>query len=213
MQKFQDVLDGKVKREDLTPEEMPDFYKFAGEKAKEEEGRVAGLREAKRTEQERADKAKADAEAEEERLRKIREGNQPKLDPAMQQFRSEQVFKAKTKLLSSVKLTDEEMRVVEEKFSRLDTGKLDADLIYVDYVSAVAAANPEKYLMLTNKQQAAEQAAAEEEQRQAASGGGSSGGGGDDKKYSDEVKKLSKDAGISLEAAQKQITQGNKRVY
>lgn len=210
MQRFQDVLEGKVKLDELTDEELPEYRKFAQAAAVEEQQKVTGLREAKRAEQEKIDRLKEDAAKREAEAAAA--GQKPPENPEMKQFRDEQIIKAKNRLYSNVTLSDEEKTKVEEKFSKLDSGKLDSDLIYEDLLSAVAAANPQKFISLSKEKEEAERAAQEELARQA--GGSSSGGGSSEpKKYSDEVVRLSKEANIDLEAAKRQVEQGTKRVY
>jgi len=211
MQKFQDVLDGKGTLDEFTSEELVAFNAFARAAAKEEEGKVAGLRGAKRAEEERVATAKAEADRLESSAKAEREKNQPQT-PEMKQFREEQLLKAKNRLFSSVKLTEEERALVEDKFKRLDTGKLDSDLIYEDLLSAVAAAKPNDYMTLSNERSLAEQEAAEELARQAAMGNNPP-SEGEKKKYSDAVVKYAKDTGISLEDAKRQVEQGTKRVF
>lgn len=211
MQKFQDVLDGKATLEGFTSEELVDFNKYAVEAAKVEVDKVSGLREAKRVENDRVVNAKAEADRLEAAAKAEREKNQPQT-PEMRQFREEQILKAKNKLFSTVELTDEQKVVVEEKFKRLDSGKIDSDLIYEDFLSSVAAANPQKYMSLSEKQRESERAAALELERQAAAGGAPP-TGEQKKKFSDEALALASQAGITPEAAQKQTQEGMRRTY
>lgn len=219
MDEFKNALEGKTTTEGWDAGKLVDYHKFLVTATSEAKSEVSGLREAKRAEAERVEKLQAKAtEAEQaaEKALKIAEeaakGGKPTISPEMSQFRTEQVDKAKAKLFSTVKLTDEEKAVVLEKFTRLDTGKLDADFIYNDLISSVAAANPTKYLQLTQGQEQAQAEAQAELERQAAAGHAPP-PGKDQKKYSDEALSLAKKADISPESATKQIAQGMTRVY
>jgi len=214
MQEFQDVLDGKIKVEDLSPEKLPEFRTFALKTSKEEIEKVAALREAKRVENERVESAKAEADrikSDSEKL-KAETMSSKELSPEMKQFRSEQVEKAKERLFSTVKLSEEEKKLVLENFSKLDSGKMDADFIYKDLVSAVAASNPDNYLTMSQDRERMAWEAEQETLRQAAAGI-TKPSETELKKFTDEALKLSKEAGITPEAATKQLTHGNKRVY
>ena len=213
MQKFQDVLDGKLKVEDLTPEEMPEFVKFGKTKVTETLTEVGGVRDARQAEEKKLTDIKDKVVEAQGIITKAEELNKPQLTPEMQVFRAEQVEKAKQKLFSEVKLDDAQKAQVLEAFKKLDSGKMDADFIYKDLLASVAATQPERFLTLAQREEAAQIEADEELQRQAEMNGGSGGEGGKDKKFSDEALKLAKDAGISPEAATKQLTQGNRRVH
>jgi len=216
MEKFQDALEGKITTEGWTAEELVEYHKFLRETTDKEKSEVSGFREAKRAESDRVEKLKAEALAIEEANKKAGEGGGTQettpSDPKFNQFREEQVQKAKTRLFDSVSLTDEEKAAVNEKFERLDTGKIDADLIYLDLVSSVAAANPNKFLELTQDQETRERNAIEELEKQAA-GGGAPPSEEEKKKYNQETLDLAKKAGITPEEALRQTTQGMTRTY
>lgn len=215
MDKFQDALEGKTTTDEWTAEELVEYHKFVLGKVKEEEGKVGGLREAKRAETERIEKLKAEADKIEEDIQQKKntppEGEEKPTNPEMTQFRSEQIEKAKNRLFSEMSFSEEEKKVILEKFERLDSGKLDSDFIYLDLVSALAAANPEKFLTLKKKADEEERIAQEEIERQASGEGGNPPQEGEKKVFSDEVIALSKKAGITNEAAQKQIDSGMSR--
>lgn len=212
MDKFKEVLEGKVKKEDLTPEELTGYKAFVAEIAKDEEAKVVGLRGARQAEERKLAEAKAETERLATEASKDKSDTPPE-DPHFKQFRGEQVQKAKSRLWGTLQVSDAEKAVIEDKFSRLDSGKIDADLIYEDLLSAVAAANPKKFLELSDDAARREREAAEEVARQAGGSGGSGGAGNEPKKFSEAALKLSKDAGITPEAAQRQLSQGTKRVY
>lgn len=211
MEDFQNALEGKITTEGWDAAKLVDYHKFLVSAAEKEKGEVTGFREAKRAEADRVEKLKVEATAIEDRIRNAKEEKSPE-NPQMTQFRSEQVEKARQRLFSTVKLTEEEKVVVDEKFKRLDTGKLDADFIYQDYLSAFAAANPTKHLELTQTQQQAEDAARLEIERQAQDGKAPP-AQPDLKKFSQEALDLAKKADISPEAATKQVANGMTRVY
>lgn len=213
MQKFQDVLDGKIKVEELTPEEMSEFVKFGKEKVTETLTAVGGVRDARQAEEKKLGEAKDAITKAEATIARADELNKPALTPEMQVFRNEQVEKAKNRLLSTVKLTPEQQAEVMEKFKKLDSGKMDADFIYKDLIASVAATQPDRFLTLSEKEENERIAAEEELARQAGGSGGSAGGDNKPKKFTDEATKLAKDAGISPEAATRQLTEGNRRTY
>lgn len=213
MDDFQNALEGKISTETWDAEKLVEYHKFLATKTAEEKSEVSGLREAKRAETERVEKLRAEAAAAEEKIRKAE--SQPSAAPsgeAMSQFRAEQVEKAKIRLFSEVKLSESEKAVVLEKFARLDTGKLDADFIYQDLLSAVAAANPSKFLELSKSAEEQEAEAQAEIERQASSGQ-TPPSGQEKRKYSDETISLAKKAGITPEEAERQVAQGMSRTY
>lgn len=218
MDEFQEVLDGKKTTEGWDAEKLVGYHKFLGETAQKTEAEVRGLREAKRSETERVEKLKKDADEREETARKAAEGNgnespKPPENKEMTQFRKEQVEKAKLRLFSEVSMTDEEKAIVEGKFILLDSGKMDAEFIYKDFLSAVAAANPDKFMSLSKSQQDAQREADEETARQAGGGGDTAPAGNEPKKFTDAALALSKQAGITPEEATRQTTEGMTRVY
>lgn len=213
MQKFQDVLDGKLKVTDLTPEEMPDFVKFGQAESAKVLTEVGGVRGARQAEEDKLKDLGTKVAEAQGIITKAEELSKPALSPEMQSFRAEQVEKAKLRLFSTVKLTDEEKVEVLEKFKALDSNKMDADFIYKDLLSAVAATKPDQFLEMSQQRTQAEQDAAAELLRQSGGGDGAPTGEDGKKKFSDEALKLAKDAGITPEAAHKQITQGMSRVH
>lgn len=209
MQKFQDVLDGKAKLETLTTEELPEYRKFAESAIVVEEGKVAGFREAKRAEEKRVQDAKDEAD----RLEASNKAKTPvTLSPEMKVFRDEQIEKAKLKLFSNVTLTEEEKTQVLEKFSKLDSGKMDADFIYKDLVSSVAATQPDRFLELHQDSETRKRNAVEETQRQTESGGVAPLTDEEKKKFTSEALELATYAGITPEQATRQIANGGKRI-
>lgn len=211
MQKFQDVLDGKLKVAELTAEELPQFVTFAQGKSAEilaeAEGR-RGARQAEETKLNDLTPKVTEAQtiiAEAERLKG------PTLSPEMQSLRAENIEKAKQRLPANVRSDASRMVLVMDAFKRLDTGKLDADNIYRDLLSAVASTEPERFLELSQDAEQRAANAARELEAQAAGGGGAP-SKEEAAKYSQEVVDLAKNAGITLEAAKRQVEQGNRRI-
>jgi uncharacterized protein (DUF3084 family) len=66
-----------------------------------------------------------------------------------EKFRKEQLEKAKNKFFSEFEYkSDEEKQMFLDTFNKLDSGSVDADLIYKDLVRAHLYLNPDKYLSL-----------------------------------------------------------------
>lgn len=129
---------------------------------------------------------------------------------ATSQFRTEQISKAKAKFFADKSIKPENQAEYESMFSKIDSGKIDPDLIYRDFTKAHAAINADSFEQskatedeLKRQAEAATAAAAGRQQ--------SAPPGKEPKKFSDEAEKLAKSAGISAEAAERQITQGNRR--
>jgi hypothetical protein len=213
MQKFQDVLEGKLKVADLTAEEMPDFVKFAKAEGEKVLGETTGFRGARQAEELKLSGMKEKVTEAEGIIAKADELKKPALSPEMQQLRSEQVEKAKERLWASLKgVSEDQKSQVLERFKNLDTNKMDAEFIYRDLLASAAAAMPERFAQLHNEQVGREEAAQAEIQRQAEANGGTPPPNPKDK-FPKEVLDLAQQAGITPEEAQKQLTQGNKRVY
>ena len=141
----------------------------------------------------------------------------PEINDQQKQFRSEQVIKAKNRLMSEFGLKPEEMTKVEEAFKTIDSGKIDSDFIFADLKKAYVTVNPDIFIdakrNVENFQRNAVDALAD-----AANGGGSGAGGNEGKKYSDKAMAWAKEAkkqGIELTAEQAESTleKGLKRTY
>lgn len=143
----------------------------------------------------------------------------PSPEPAQQeptqfdQFRSEQVLKAKQRLKQQFELSDEDVAKIEEKFERVDSGKMDADLIYEDFVGAYAFVNRDSLLSAQQKTTDMQKRAAQETMNAAGSSSSNPSADNDTPEYPEDVKQLARDAGISEEAAQKQLSGGMRRTY
>lgn len=212
-EKIKNVLDGKAKVTDLTPEELPEFIKAAQAEADKTRGEVTGLREAKRAETERVEKLKedvtkaekiiSDAKAAEEAL-KASQGQAT-------QFRQEQVGTAFEKYFSqNPGLTDEVKNKIKDNFKKLDSGKLTPDLIAVDIASAHAASDPQGY-MDAKKKLAEMHKGAADANADAAGSHQSPPAGDQPPKFDDKTVKVAKEAGITPEEADKVLKEGMTR--
>lgn len=128
-------------------------------------------------------------------------------------FREEQKQKAVNKFTADYNLNDDEKSKILETFEKMDSGKMDAENIYDDLVGVYAFVNKDR-LVEADKERKAREAAAAAEVAQAAGGAqGAPNDGNQPPKYSEEVMKLAQAAGISPEAAKKDLEMGAKRVY
>jgi hypothetical protein len=204
-EKIEGALEGKIELIELNDEELTEFRSQARVLAEKERGEVTGLREAKRAEAERIENLKKEQKEQQENLNK---GKQE-----VTQFRSEQIEKAKAKFFAQFPDAEAKKVEIEDKFTRLDTGKIDSDFILKDFVSAYAATDPDGYLSARKKAQELKKNAEDFNAREAGKSGDSTPAEGEPKKYSDETTATAKAAGISEEAANKVVTQGMKRQY
>ena len=172
---------------------------------------AVALRKERTSVQEATDAEKSKLEA----IKKELQETADKLDStkkATSQFRDEQIGKAKTKFFNDFKISPEKQAEYEATFKGLDSGKVDSDLIYKDFIRAHGAINADTLLgsdkTLEDQKEQARLAAI-------AAAGRSEGAppGKEPKKFSDEAENLAKNAGISPEAAEKQIKGGMKRVH
>jgi hypothetical protein len=164
-------------------------------------------------------KAKATTE-ELNRRKKALEDGDTKSKETMTQFREEQVEKARAKLFSNPRfvLTDVERLAFDEAFKRLDTGKVDSDLILVDLKKAYVATKPDSFIAAEDEVQNLKKGAASFNSKEAGASGGSL-SKEDEEKYSPKAKELYKQwqrmgfTGVShsLDAAQKVTEQGMRR--
>lgn len=210
--KIKEALEGNIKIEELSDEELSEFRKQARELAEKEKSEVTGLREAKRAETERVERLKKEAEDVEGQTNKNKEDLE-KGKNEVSQFRSEQILKAKERFLESFPDAKEKIDLIDEKFSRLDSGKIDSDFIYSDFVSAYAASDPEGYLSARQKAEDLKKGA---ENINAGSAGYSSSkpaDGSGEKKYDERTIQVAKEAGISEDAAEKVLKEGLTRQY
>jgi len=126
------------------------------------------------------------------------------------QFRQEQVDKARTKFFTDYNIPVEKQTEYEEKFKALDSGKVDSELVYQDFVGVYAFLNKDTLLKADSEKRDMERKAAEEAAR-GAGGGGNPPAGDPPKTHSDVAMKLAKDAGITPEAATRIEKEGMTR--
>jgi len=114
-------------------------------------------------------------------------------DTVVKQFREEQVGKAKEKFFSDARfpLTAEQKTEFEENFKRLDTGKVDSDLIFKDLTKVYAYMNGDTLLSSQEKLKDMEKQA-QEFNSQGAFGTGGNPGSPDESKFSESAKQLYK---------------------
>lgn len=207
----------------LSVEDQATLQKLSAESATKSLGEASALRK----ERDRAEGLKTQAEKDAEEAQKRAEeaaaaaaggegggGNTPPAgDPTMNQFRQEQVDKAKAKFRSEHSdMTEDQLTEVFTQFERLDTGKVDADNIYSEIRGAYAFVNRDNVLGAAEEKQKREREAAEAEAEAAAGAGGGEPGGSAAPKVSPETKKLAETAGISEEAADTIQKEGMTRV-
>lgn len=171
----------------------------------------------KKDDEEKARKAEAEAKAEAEKLEAIRKeiaSESEKLESTKKetsQFRQEQILKAKTKFFAEYKIPAEEQEKYTQTFEKFDSNKVDPDLIFDDFVSVYAALNKDSLL---KAQKEAEELKKNADLHNAGEAGSHSTppAGQEPPKFSEAAMELSKKAGISPEAADKQLKQGMSRI-
>lgn len=199
--------DYSVEVKDFTDEQKTklslEIRNAAEASSKEELDKVAALRKEKQR-------------LEEKPLEPPKKPDVPPADDKMKQFRDEQVIKAKGLFFTQFKLDDAQKAALEAEFTRLDTGKMDADLILGDLKRAYAVINADA---LIDTQQKFNKGMTEAERRNAMMVDQSGINSPENDKFSPEAKKLYMEwqkAGIigptySLEAAQRVVSSGNSR--
>lgn len=134
------------------------------------------------------------------------------------QYREEQKGKAKKKVFAELGITESEGSLVADKFAKLDSGALDADLIAEDWRSAVAAAYPAKFIAAQQAINDLERGASDFMANQAGAGINSSGGRDEGPKYSPRAQEMVRQAQaqgtpLTLEDAEAYLNNGDTRVY
>ena len=210
MDKIKDALEGKITTEGFSDSELVEFRKQAKAEADAELTKKQAMITARQDEEKKLEKIKTDREALEKATPPATPTPPaPQDNPVMSQFREEQKQKAEKKFYEKYPTADK--TAITDMFKKLDSGKVDADLIYADYEAAFAAVNKDATLKAFDTQNEMEANAARA--NEAAAGAGSSGpSGGQPKKFSDATQKLAKEAGITPEAAHKVATEGMTRV-
>jgi len=126
--------------------------------------------------------------------------------------RGEQLVKARSKFLADFGLTEDTAKSLDEEFKSVDSGKIDADLIYGDFKKAYAKANADTLIEAQRANKILEKNAVD---YNASSAGSSNSGGGssEGKKYSNEAYEAVKAARVqgiplSLDDAEKGLMFG-----
>lgn len=195
-EQFDKILSGEATLDQLEETQVPEYYKYVKDKADEEQSRVAGLREARRSLEGKAEETTEKKKAE---------------DEEMSQFRKEQVEKARRKLVEQFGLTEEEEQTVMSTFSRLDSKRVDADLIFEDMQSALAASQAKNFVSLYKDDKEARKKAEAEIAAQMAGGAGA--GQSQESKVDPKVKAFADEKGLSVEDAQKILEGNTKRIF
>lgn len=160
---------------------------------------------------------KAQRKAEEARLAEIKKSSEEEANKAkaardsQTQLRQEQISKAKESFFTEYSIPEADRSEYEELFTKVDSGKMDPELIKKDFIKAYAAKNADALLKSRQDVLEMERKAAE---ANAAGAGSHSSKPGDMEppKYSDEVKKIAETSGITVEAADKIAKEGMHRV-
>ena len=134
------------------------------------------------------------------------------LKQSTSQFRDEQIGKAQKKFFEEYKISEEDQAKYLDTFKKLDSGKIDPDLIFQDFVGVYAFLNKDSLLNaeeMRKKQEASATAINASE-----AGGQQTPPEGEAKKdFSEDVLAYAKRANISPEDAQRQVTEGMVRKY
>lgn len=196
-EQFDKILSGETKLDELEEAQVPEYYKYAREKADAEQSRVTGLREARRSLEGKVEETTEKNKAEEQE---------------MSQFRKEQVEKARRKLVEQFGLTEEEEQTVMSTFSRLDSKRVDADLIFEDMQSALAASQSKNFVSLYKEDREARRKAEAEAAAQMAGGSGA-GESQTKSKVDPKVKAFAEEKGLSIEDAQDILSGNTRRIF
>lgn len=133
-------------------------------------------------------------------------------------LRDEQIQKAKTRFYSdkAFPITEEQKVLLDAEFKRLDTGKIDADLIFNDLKKAYVAVNADTFL--AEREKSIEDKANAARYNAGASFASHAAASPDGKEYSQEAKAAVAAAQkqglkLSLDAAEKVVKQGMDRKF
>lgn len=213
---------------ELSVEDQAEVNRLAKESAATSLTEASALRKERDRANDMKTQAEKDAEAAAARAKAIAEGKDPdnpeggqgkepevpKKDDTMSQFRKEQVDKAKNRFKDAFShLEAEKINEVFAQFEHVDSGKVDADNIYQDLIGAYAFINRDSLVAAETEKRQREANAEEDRIEGARSNGGSPKDGNQPEKVKQAVKQVAKAAGISEEAAQKVVTEGNTRTY
>ena len=201
----------KTKLEEFSDEEKLQFSSLAKEQSESILSEFSGLTKEKQRRLQQLEDLGNQAQPSQQTPQEGGESNQG--ENPLNQFREEQVLKAKSRLKEQFGLSDEDVAKVEEKFGQVDSGKVDADLIYEDFVGAYAFVNKDSLLSAQQKNEEMQQSAVEATVSAAGSTSNQPSNDANEQEYPEEAKQLAKDAGISEDAALKQLQGGMRRTY
>jgi len=206
-------VDLKAAVETLSVEDQADLKKKTGELTSKTLSELNGIRREKNRVQgllTEAEKAKEEAGAQAPAVPPVVTTSSAE----MSGFRQEQKDKAIKRLQFELKLSDDDLKAVTDKFDDFDSGKVDADNILKDLKGVYAFLNSDTLLAAGIEKTTRERGAAEYSASAAAGAAHTEPGNNNQPpKYSKEVSGLAKAAGITEEAADKVATEGMKRVF
>lgn len=205
------VMEGTISEEQLT--QMREKLSVEGKKTldetiafresrRDEQGKLDTLSGQAKVEEERIAKLKTDADAEEARLNQTRTENS--------QFRTEQISKAKVKFFEEYKIPADEQAKYDTEFTKLDSGKVDSDLIYKDLERTHVSLNSDTYIEAERKQRNLNKGA-ESYTAGAAGSQAHEPSGQQPSQFTDAAKKRAEESSISVEAAQRIEDEGYSR--
>lgn len=223
---FAKVTNGELEGEELTNtisnlevDQQAELRKLMAEDTQKTMNEMSGIRKEKKRVEELLEERRKELETNQEAPK------DPEPQPAPQptnsspqndfatKFREEQKQKAFKKFQSDFGLSEEEAERINTQFEKMDSGKMDADNIYEDYVGVYAFLNKDKLVQADKERKAREAAAAAETAKGAGGAQGTPKDGNEPPKYSEAAISLAKRAGISEEAAERQLADGTKRVF
>lgn len=211
-----EVIDiNKIVDGDLTEDQIKEVEAKLSETSRTQLRELLAIKSQRRAEEERLQKAQDENKAAAEAAQKNREEEEARIAAARKsadQFRLEQILKAETKFFNDYKIPVEEQTTIRDLFHKLDSGKVDPDFIYQDFISAFAARNSGQLLEAQKIKLDMERQAAEAEAQGAAGTGGGGSGDPNPSKFSKETQELAKKSNIPLEAADKIAKEGMHRV-
>lgn len=193
----------KIVEGQASEEEVKELEAKLSEAGKKELREVLALKEQRKAEEARLATAKQTADEEDGKAKAARE--------SQTQLRTEQISKAKESFFTEYSIPEADRSEYEELFTKVDSGKMDPDLIKQDFIKAYAAKNADVLLKSHQEKLEMEKRAAEAN-AQGAGSHSSKPGDMEPPKYSDEVKKIAETSNIPVEAADKIAKEGMHRV-
>jgi len=205
----------KIVSGDPSEEEIKSLEAKLSEAGKSQLREVMALKAQRKSEEKRLADLKGESEASIEAAKKAREAEEDRVKKAREsqdQFRLEQITKARDKFFAEYKIPAELQNSYEDTFNKLDSGKVDPDLIFQDFVAVYAAKNSSSLLQAQKEKEEMEKNAALNDASAAAGNGSQLKVGKDGKEYPKQVLDIAKESGITPEAASKIYTEGYSRL-